>query len=191
MLRLRSASALDAAMRWCAAAILACSTWETTPAPVVRRLLAAFQNALSSAPAGQNPYTYLQNQSKAITTAGISPGNKPDSAYAYVQGLGDTIWGSGVLSNDEINAITQEYPDAGSSTADDTAIRQAVAHAGAQTWQYDPNQVPAGGSYLASVVNQIQDTAGQYALPLTPQTLTGIVKDTLESGDGGNDEDEG
>ena len=146
-------------------------------------MLTYFQQAMSKTPANSDPFSYLQTQAKSISAAGIAPGQKPDSAFSYVNGLANTIWGNNVLTSNDINAIAAEYPDAGSSTADDTAIRQAVAHAGAQTWTYDPNQVPAGGSYLASVVNQIQDTAGQYAVPLSPQILTSIVKDTLESGD--------
>lgn len=146
-------------------------------------LLTAFQKALKQTPGGKDPYTYLSDQASQISRAGISPTQKPDSPYAYVNGLANTIWGPGILNDSEINAIAAEYPNAGASAADDAAIRQAVARAGAQTWNYDPNQLPAGASYLATVQNAVQDTAGQYAMNLSPTQIGDIIKNTLSTGD--------
>lgn len=143
--------------------------------------LNAFQKLLGETPAGQDPFKVLADKVGEIQQGGIQPGSKPDSAYSYVAGVANQI--GFPLDDNELNAIAAEYPDAGSSTADDEAIRQAVARVGAQSWSYDPNNPPQGGSYLAEVVNAVQDTAGQYAMPMSNDVLTKIAQDTLEHGD--------
>lgn len=146
----------------------------------------AFQKAMKEA-GGQNPWDYVSGKVGDLTAKGLQPNQKPDSPYGYVQGLANTIWGAGVLSDNDINAIVRDFPQAGQSNVDDIAVKQAVARAGALNYHYDPNKLPGVGSYLASVVDNLQTTLGQFALSESPDQMTALmdstIKDVLKEGD--------